>query len=123
VSYLRKGKFMFLKISQVIQAEFNQMLQKAEEPEELLEEIIADLEKQAKELREITVTNKNIPGEKLGRIEQKLEAAYRRRDFYSARKRRMEAQKNIQETMSQIEDISRYERIVHSEEDTDFERM
>ncbi|HPZ06929.1 MAG TPA: hypothetical protein PL110_02355 [Candidatus Eremiobacteraeota bacterium] len=114
---------MFLKISQVIQAEFNQMLQKAEEPEELLEEIIADLEKQAKELREITVTNKNIPGEKLGRIEQKLEAAYRRRDFYSARKRRMEAQKNIQETMSQIEDISRYERIVHSEEDTDFERM
>ncbi|OQA18516.1 MAG: PspA/IM30 family protein [bacterium ADurb.Bin363] len=51
---------MFLKISQVIQAEFNQMLQKAEEPEELLEEIIADLEKQAKEWIILTIPLFNL---------------------------------------------------------------
>jgi len=116
---------LFLKMSRVIKSEFNQMLRKTEEPEEVLEELIEDLEKQEKELKDklakrssdkekLEENLKHIE-EKLKHIEEKLEGARHRRDFYISRKKRMEAQKNILSAMSDIDDVSRYDKVVKRE--------
>ena len=106
---------LFFKMNRVIKSEFNQMLCKIEEPEEVLEELIEDLEKQEKELHDKLAErspDKEKLEENLKHIEEKLEGARHRKDFYISRKKRMEAQKNILSAMSGIDDVSRYDRIV-----------
>lgn len=109
---------LFFKMSRVIKSEFNQMLRKTEEPEEVLEELIEDLEKQEKELRDKLTersSDKETLEKNLKHIEEKLEGARHRKDFYISRKKRMEAQKNILSVMSDIDDVSRYDKIVKGE--------
>lgn len=106
---------LFFKMNRAIKSEFNQMLRKTEEPEEVLEELIEDLEKQEKELKDKLAkrsSDKEKLEENLKHIEEKLEGARHRKDFYISRKKRMEAQKNILSAMSDIDDVSRYDRIV-----------
>ncbi len=109
---------LFFKMNRAIKSEFNQMLRKTEDPEEVLDELIEDLEKQQKELKETLAkraSDKEIVEENLKEIEEKLECARHRKDFYVSRKKRMEAQKNILSAMSDIDDISRYDRIAKSD--------
>jgi len=106
---------LFLKMNRAIKSEFNQLLRKTEEPEEVLEELIEDLEKQQKELKDKLAkraSDKDKVEEQLKQIEEKLEGARHRKDFYMARKKRMEAQKNILSAMSDIDDVSRYDKII-----------
>ncbi|MEQ8187474.1 MAG: hypothetical protein ABRQ39_05825 [Candidatus Eremiobacterota bacterium] len=106
---------LFFKMNRAIKSEFNQMLRKTEEPEETLDELIEDLEKQQKELKDKLAkrsSEKDKLEEQLKQIEEKLEGARHRKDFYVARKKRMEAQKNILSAMSDIDDVSRYDRII-----------
>ena len=100
---------LFFKMNRAIKSEFNQMLRKTEEPEEVLEELIEDLEKQQKELKDKLAkrsSDKDTAEEQLKQIEEKLEGARHRKDFYVSRKKRMEAQKNILSAMSDIDDVA-----------------
>jgi phage shock protein A len=111
---------LFIRMSKVIQSEFKNMLRKTEEPEDMLHELINDLEIQGKEIRD-KIKNKKASSEKdkleeeLNNIEQKVEEAKSRKDFYLSRKKRMEAQKNILSAMEDMDDISRYDKLVKRE--------
>jgi phage shock protein A len=120
----------FFKISQVIQKEFNQKLCKTEAPEEFLQKLIEDLESQGLKLRDKQkhllsrkLEKENVWEDKLelemNKLEeemknmtQKIETAKSRYNFYQARQKRMEAYKSIQEVMGQVEDVSRYEKVM-----------
>jgi len=123
---------LFFKVSQAIQSEFKSKLKRTSEaPEDFLHELIEDLERQEIELKSkrenlLEMQKREEAGtdmyEKLGEklekmntdiknLEQKKGAAKSRYDFYLARQKRLDAHRKLNEAMSEIDDVSRYDVI------------
>src|SRR6266568_4820912 len=102
---------IFSRLAQLIKSNINDLNSKSEDPEKMLNQVVLDMNNQLVEAKKQVAAS--IADEKLKMalrmLNDKIEEAKRKKNVLVARKKRAEAQKAIQETMSGLKDQSAFE--------------
>src|ERR671935_216539 len=93
------------RVTTVIKSNLNYLINKAEDPEKMLEQILIRYKKQWDAQKASTENLKNA----LRTLSQKIEEAGRKKNLLIARQKRAEAQKHIHEVMTGLTDTSAFE--------------